>query len=129
MADIAIQDVSSEDAADNHELGHVVCERIVVVAHNADTGVVALDGVNGQVEEVGEQQRDEDANCAPEQNRRPERSREHDEKIGDLDCEARSADDANRGEVEDVFPWNDGIRQTPSFHEQEDEMDCSDGGA
>lgn len=85
--------------------------------------------MDGQVEEVGEQQRDEEACGAPEKDREPERSREHDEKIGDLDCEARNADDVDRGEVEQIGPWYDRVRQTPSFHEQESEMDGDDGRA
>lgn len=52
--------------ADDHAFDNVEDERIVVVAHDADFRVVALDSVDSQVVEIGERERDEEVRCAPE---------------------------------------------------------------
>lgn len=52
--------------ADDHAFDDIEDERIVVVAHDADFRVVALDSVNGQVVEIGESEWDEEVCCTPE---------------------------------------------------------------
>ena len=66
MINVAMKEPGAIDSADNHALDDVENERVVVVAHDADSGVVALDGVDGQVVEIGEREWDEEVRCTPE---------------------------------------------------------------
>jgi len=66
LINVAMEKPGAIDSADNHALDDVENERVVVVAHDADSRVVALDSVDSQIVEIGERERDEKVRCTPE---------------------------------------------------------------
>lgn len=82
---VVTKEVGAVHSTDEHALDHVERERVVIVADDADSGIVALNSVDRQVVEVGEEERNEEVRRTPEQGRKPKFRREEGEKIGELD--------------------------------------------
>lgn len=79
-----------------------------------------------QVEEVGDQERGEQAGSHPKRERRPELTSEEDKEVGSFDCEGGVMQSLDFGHARDVLERNQSGREAVEFNSQSQGMDDSD---